>query len=204
MEERLRRLPIVASPTSISEEKRIMFKYAIPKVEKIDKDDPRGLEKVAQLMQSRQLPHIMSREAKQIAPVARTLFLSTVEKYPGIVSEIERAKPKKVIVTSKCQPRGESQRGWTSPCQEVYVGPHTPHFSEANMKKLAKTIYHELTHVKQLRKTPIKEVLRQIDMLFEERPMEIEAMEYSEQKIKEYRRGKKPTGREISKTLNLD
>lgn len=204
MKRRIRRLPIVASPVSMSEEKRKMFERNMPELEKIGNDDDYVIEKAAALMKSRRLPHIMSKEAREQSPEAQRLFFTTVKDYPGIIGEIEKAKPKKVIIASRLQPKDESQRGWTAPTEEVYISPRTPYYSKAHRKKLAKMTYHELKHIEQLKEKPLKEVLEEIGEEYEDRPMEKEAMEYSEQKMKEYHKGRAPTGKAISKTLMLD
>jgi len=221
MKKRIKKLPIVASPTSISGEAYQMWKRM---EHKIDRDAPDMIAEVAPHMHSGQLPHVLSKEAKRQAPVARQLFLSTVKKYPGIVSEIERAKPKKVVVTSAQQPDKYMPVGWVSPTGEAYIGPQTPYYSKAHHKKLAQTAYHELKHVEQLKQTPIKKVMNQypqsgpnpmIDKVTKEEaeklaeqhyqvPVEQEAIEHSEEKMKEYHKGRTPSGKAISKTLMLN
>ena len=221
MKKRIKKLPIVASPTSISGEQYKMWKRM---EHKIDRDAPDLMEEVAPRMRSGRLPHIMSKEIKQENQVARQLFLSTIRKYPGIVGEIEKVQPKKVVVTSERQSDKYMPIGWTSPTGEVYIGPQTPYLSKTQQKEVAKTAYHELKHVEQLKETPAIEAIKQypyvsqnmsFDKLTDEEfekvaeqhaqvPMEKEAIEHSEEKMKEYHKGRTPSGKAISKTLMLD
>lgn len=205
MEERIKKLPIVASPTSIQGEQYRTLEKIKDKFDKMQETPDKTIsEQVAPLMSSQPLPHIMSKEAKETAPDARRLFLSTVKKYPGIIGEMERSQPKKVVVTSLRQPDKGMLIGWTSPTQEAYVGPSKPSFSKQMKKQTAKTTYHELKHVEQ--NLPTAQMMDQgeFDKPYLERPHEQEAIEYSEQKMKEYYKGRKPTGKEISKVLDLD
>ena len=201
MEERIKKLPIVASPTSIQGEQQQMWERM---ENKINKEAPDAAAEVAPHMHSGPLPHIMSKEAKETAPDARRLFLSTIKKYPGIIGEMEKAQPKEVVITSLRQPDEGMPVGWVSPTQEIYVGPQTPQFSKEHQKKFAKTMYHESKHIKQ--KLSAAQMLKQgeFDVPYLERPHEVEAIGYSKEKMKEYYKGRKPSGKEISKTLELE
>ena len=209
MKKRIQALPIVASPATLGEEQEYMFQRTEKKMteageKRRDSVTERMLSMVP-YMYSRPLPHIMSKEAKRTAPTARKQFLSTVKKYPSIVGQIEKIQPKKVIVASKHEPRvGIVTTGWTSPTEEVYLAPRR------HKKHLAKTIYHELKHTEQTKKHTPEEFIGQYEegeYDIEEReeiPFEKEAIEFAEEQMKGYRKGRRPTGKEITKTLQLE
>lgn len=210
MEERIKKLPIVASPTSIQGEQQEMLKNVEEmgnyyKQQGIELSEEELYEQVAKQMYARPHPHIMSKEAKEIAPEARQLFLSSVKKYPGIIGQIEKIKPKKVVITSKKQQDEYMPIGWTSPTGEVYIGPISKGFSKEQKKKSAEIGYHELTHAKQVQEgmTPIQ-IIKQEEVPYLERPTEQEAILHAHKKMQEYYKGKTPIGKAITKTLELE
>jgi len=58
--------------------------------------------------------------------------------------------------------------------------------------------------MKILVKEPTDEEYEKIHKQYSEVPVEKEAIEYSEEKMKEYHKGRTPSGKAISKTLQLD
>ena len=203
MKRRIKRLPIYASSTSLREE-QVMIGQRIIKSKKLKDEEEPDLKKLVKYMHSRELPHISSKEARKTAPKAVTLFYSATKKYPGVVSEIERTKPKKVIVTSKPPPDEGSLYGWVAPTGEMYVSPRKPQYSKIHKKKFAEEIYHESKHVEQVKGMEPQEILAQCELPYEDRPMEIEAYNYQWDKIKEYHKGRQPSGKSISKILDLE
>jgi len=226
MKKRIEKLPIYSSPNSIFVEQRKIWENM---KDKIDKENPDVQEEVVSHYYTRDLPHILSKESE--GSVAKEMFLSAVSKYPGIVGDIEKAKPRKVIITSKRQPDIFMPRGWVSPQREVFVGPQTPYLSRTQRKKFAKSMYHELKHARQLEKTPFTTLIKQyptyrdeyvdfgkvaeteeeFDDVIEkyvEVPVEKEAIAYSKEKMKEYHKRIQPyakaRGKERNRILGLE
>lgn len=204
MEERLKKLPIYVSPKSIFEMQR-------EKGEDLEKMEAEGksiplIEGFVPNIPARPLPHIMSKEAKEQAPKARQMFLSSIKKYPGVVGQMEKIQPKKVIIASEVAPPEYQwyQSGWVSPSEEVFIGPPSkrPESSEYH----AQVAYHELQHAEQRKHTNLKDIQEQYsgDIKYTEVPMEAEAIQVSKEKMKEYRKGKEPSGKSISKILGLE
>ena len=211
MERRIEKLPIYTSPLSIRGEQDEVWENM---KDKIDKDNPDIQGEVMSHYYSRPLPHILSKEAKNTD--ARELFLSAVSKYPGVVSEIERTEPRKVVITSQRQSDRYMPSGWVSPQQEVFVGPQTPYKSKTQRKKFTKAMYHELKHVQQLKEQSYKDIIKQypyvrsdegekiskggltaveyddIAKQYSEVPVEKEAIKFSKERMEEYHKGRTP------------
>jgi len=227
MKKRIKKLPIVASPRNLYEEQERMWEYAEKRMVRKKlvphKDSVKRAVQQIPYFKSGPLPHILSKQAKKESSKAREMFLSVVKKYPGVVGEIERQKPRKLIITSELQPKDEYIVGWVSPTKELYIAPHKlldflpiRDNSKAHKKDVAKTIYHELKHVEQIKKIPIEEHARTALSLadvdeeseeyekYREGGIEKEAREFAEEKMKEYHKGRVPTGKAVSKTLMLD
>jgi hypothetical protein len=169
--------------------------------------------------------HIMSKEAKAKAPVARQQFLSTIKKYPGVVSEVERRPTVPLYYSSYQTPeqKNELQGQYSQYKKECSVKAPGKDFMESVPEEQrskvfrasnAEIAFHEFKHAEQHAQGKydlIPDFQVYLDMSEEERKkipdFEKEAMEYGFRKIKEYPYLKKPkqaTGKEISKTLELD
>jgi hypothetical protein len=169
--------------------------------------------------------HIMSNKAKVHAPKARRYVLSTIKKYPGIVSETERQPIKQVLITS-VPPKKEDVYGAYVPSLETYFvrgvsdemlkkDRTESEKQKLKQKNLAAGIFHESKHREQDLSGKMnydfstQEELKEIEETKEspDEKLETEAYEYMEKKIEEYPYGKKPkqlTGKQISKILELD
>lgn len=164
--------------------------------------------------------HIMSKEAKIKAPVARKEMLSAVKKYPGVIGEIEREQPQRVVYTSSPGKKAEPL-GVYDPEEKTYsVRPYSPEAVEeipkvlqkkARIHGVAAAAFHESKHLHQDIEGRLPHRISQIPKQYrgreKESPWEEEAQEYMMKKIEEYPYGKfpeKPTGKEISKILKLN
>ena len=83
--------------------------------------------------------HILSKEAKKKAPKARTNVLSMIKKYPGIVGEIEKSKPKRYYHCS--YPEGTSGGSYDVWAESVLI--HTPEQLPWTKKEVRKMQYDE-------------------------------------------------------------
>lgn len=165
--------------------------------------------------------HVMSKEAKRYAPVARQEMLSTIKKYPGIIGEMERQPPKRAVYTSvppeDTEPSGQYLPSEKSYYIRQYAKKYVKQFPKSiqpRMKRLAvaSEVFHEQKHLEQDVEKRLPHRMSQIpkeyqDTPLEETPWEQEAGEYMIRKTEEYpydKFPKKPSGKEISKVLQLD
>lgn len=161
--------------------------------------------------------HILSKQAKQMAPKARTQILSTIKKYPGVVGELERRKPKNVFFTSVPTKTKQEAVGEYFPYEDTfYVKPVSPEIlkgkdsEEEKIRRqrrgIAEVIFHEGFHEGQAEEeTPSVFSKTYAKHKLSKRRFEKQATKYQYQKIREYDdKGEEPTGKEISKILDVD
>ena len=112
--------------------------------------------------------HISDVRARKYAPIARKRILSILKRYPDLITQIERKRPRAVLITSKPDPEGEDfgvaypeDRG-----KGVIVIYALSEEFRKGLKKAGKkmgvrrgdvafsggTLRHELEHIKQFRK----------------------------------------------------
>lgn len=183
------------------------------------------IQKDRNIKQSSKIPTsypIMSKEAKREAPVARREMLSAVKKYPGIIGEMERQKPKRVVYSSvPPESKQEPGGGYDVKDESYFVRP----FSYESLEKMplllrgrtkrtgiAAVVFHESKHRQQDREGRLPHYLSQVPKEYKENlehsPWEEEAQSYVMEKLEEYPYDgyppEKPSGKEISKVLQLD
>ena len=112
--------------------------------------------------------HLSDVRARRYAPIARKQILSILKRYPDLITQIERKRPRAVLVTSKPDPEGEDF-GVAYPESRgkgvIVIYALSDEYREV-VKKAAKshgirrgeaaysggTLRHELEHIKQFRK----------------------------------------------------
>ena len=197
---------------------------------------------------------VTSKKAKKLAPHAQQQMYSVIKKYPSVVGQMEKVKPKIVLYSSRTFPEDVHERphGWESeekivvrPCipitketksqitkrlkqveeQEDIIPTYKREFREKLTKEavfpkeqtigeigqrqrraVASAMHHELAHVKQKREIGIEEMhLQSKSMDYDIRPYEEMAKSEARYKMKQLEeKFQSPTGKEITKTLQLD
>lgn len=159
---------------------------------------------------------IMSKEAKQKAPIARQEMLSAIKKYPGILGEMERQQPKEIVYTSFPAKEKEPFGAYIGE-KEIFIKMIPPTSIEESPKilhpqiqrmNLAGSIFHESKHLEQdIKGTLPEKIPKRYKENPSESPWEKEAYEYQLKKLEEYPYGKpqeKPISKSLSKILKLD
>ena len=112
--------------------------------------------------------HISDISARRYAPLARKRILSILKRYPDLITQIERKRPRAVLITSKPDPEGEDygvaypeSRGKGVIVIYALSEEYRRELKEAGKKVGVRrgdvafsggTLRHELEHIKQFRK----------------------------------------------------
>ena len=125
--------------------------------------------------------HFTSEEARKESPLAVRETYMVLEKYPQLVKEIQRIKPKKIIYTVKV----EKEKDFRATEGEGYVGIKRGYFpTQEWLPHYARTIVHELKHMEEERKGNIPEHIYDEDFeKYHEQPWEIKARRYAKKII---------------------
>jgi len=156
--------------------------------------------------------HILSNEAKKYAPISREHLLAVFNKYPGILSKIEKLDKKKPITLIhtkvKLEPYdsiGYSEKSDNEPYNKIVTTSQLPkmveelinEYEEEIQRRIridttANTLYHELRHIEQKQYYLFDKIDKKTTP-YKERIKEIDARVGAEEEIsKYYRRSKTP------------
>ncbi len=146
------------------------------------------------------LHHITKKSAPK-KPKQR--FLSMIKKHPGVIGEIEKKKPRAVIITTAREgldygevittPYGRAEEGLVAGTGAMIVRlPSRKHarkpktqYGQIDREEAADTTYHELEHIRQKKKWGPKLVKRMEKGEYEKRREEVMARKFAERKTQD-------------------
>ena len=139
--------------------------------------------------------HIMDPKAKKIAPNAYEEVWHIINKYPSVVSDIEKSDPRKVLYSSQLaelsyddsiNPESYERGGFASDRFALIkrrAGKSTQYVDAPETR----TFHHEMKHIEQEKRLGKAEMGRQHDEYpYDDRPIELEAKSHALQKLHQY------------------
>ena len=181
-------------------------------------DDPLFISRKGRLSYYEEKYKPGEKEAEQHAKYSSSVVRSLQKHYPGVISELERSKVEEIKIhgvpsksKAKIYPlgfadvKGEKIIATPSPYEHLR--------SKETIKQYAHDLLHERKHIEQIKEGRMKDSvpISQTVALgkgyerYKKNPLEKEAEEFAQQKMKEYERKRKlPTGKQISRVLDLD